>query len=248
LERCFLPAASSFEKDGTFMNAERRVQRVRRAIPAVGSSLPDWEIVCRVARAMVHQTGFEFNSAEEIWHEIRGIWPKGAGISYSRLDREAGLQWPCAAEDDPGQTFLHGTAFAHGERAPFRCIEFRPAPEVRSECFPYLLMTGRNLYHFNAGTMTMRTPNEQLRAADSIDIAPIDAERLGLRDGEMVAVASCHGEAKLPAYVDTRVREGCLYATFHSTAEWVNRVTGPARDNRTGTPEYKVTAVRIACA
>ncbi len=242
----FLPAASSFEKDGTFMNAERRVQRVRRAIPPVGASLPDWEIVCRLAHAMGHRAGFDFASAEEIWREIRAVWPKGGGISYARLDREAGLQWPCTTEDDPGETILHRTAFSHLEHASLRCIDFHPAPETASGGFPFLLMTGRSLYQFNAGTMTMRTPNEQLRPADSIDIAPADAARLGILDGGAVTVVSSHGQATLPARVDRRIREGHLFATFHSTEAWVNAITGPHRDNHTGTPDYKVTAVRIA--
>ena len=241
----FLPAASSFEKDGTFMNAERRVQRVRRAIPPVGHSLSDWEIVCRVARAMGHGDGFSFNSAEEIWNEIRTVWPKGAGISYSRLDREAGIQWPCMSEGEPGQTILHTDSFGHGERARLRGIEYEPAPEAASAEYPFLLMTGRTLYQFNAGTMSMRTPNEKLRPADTLDIAPADAAKLGLRRGDKVGVVSRHGQVNLAVHVDSRVEAGQLFATFHSTAAWVNDLTGPARDNYTGTPEYKVTAVKI---
>lgn len=242
----FFPAASSFEKDGTFMNAERRVQRVRRVISPVGASLPDWEIVCRVARAMGHRTGFEFTSAEEIWNEVRAIWPKGAGISYARLDREGGLQWPCTSETDPGQTILHTKTFPHGPRASLRSLEFKPAPEAASGEYPFLLMTGRTLYQFNAGTMTMRTPNEVLRPTDTLDIGPEDAARLGVDDGQIVTLVSRHGEVSLPVNVDERVQTGQLFSTFHSTAAWVNEVTGPGRDSFTGTPDYKVTAVRIA--
>ncbi len=242
----FFPAASSFEKDGTFMNAERRVQRVRRAIAPVGGSLADWEIVCRVAKAMGHSKGFEFASAEEIWNEVRVVWPKGGGITYSRLDRDGGLQWPCTSETDPGQAILHTHAFPHGEKARLRSIEYRPAPEAATSDFPFLLITGRTLYQFNAGTMTMRTPNEVMRPADTLDIAPEDAARLGVVEAELVRVISRHGEVSLPVRVDARVQCGQLFATFHSTAAWVNLVTGPGRDAFTGTPDYKVTAVRIA--
>ncbi len=241
----FLPAASSFEKDGTSMNAERRVQRVRRAIAPVGGSLPDWNIVCRVARAMGHTAGFEFTSAEEIWNEVRAVWPKGAGISYPRMDVEAGLQWPCIAENDPGGTILHSQTFAHGGRARLRAIEFRSPPETACPEYPFVMMTGRSLYHFNAGTMTMRTPNESLRPADTLDIAPVDALQLGIVEGQTVKVTSRHGQVSLSAHIDERIGAGQLFATFHSTAAWVNELTGPARDTYTGTPDYKVTAVRL---
>ena len=241
----FLPAASSFEKDGTFMNAERRVQRVRRAIAPVGRSLPDWDIVCRVARAMGRGAGFHFNSAEGIWNEIRAVWPKGAGISYPRLEREGGLQWPCLNEQDPGTSTLHREAFANNARARLRSLEFQPAPEEASSGFPFLLMTGRTLYQFNAGTMTMRSPNETLRPSDTIDIAPPDAAALGIDSGQAIHVISRHGHVVLPARIDPRLCGGQVFATFHSTAAWVNDVTGPGRDAYTGTPDYKVTAVRL---
>jgi formate dehydrogenase major subunit len=190
--------------------------------------------------------GFRFTSAEEIWNEIRAVWPKGAGISYPRLETEGGLQWPCLDERDPGQAILHQQSFAHGTRAGLRRIEFRPPPEAADEAYPFLLMTGRSLYQFNSGTMTMRTHNETLRLADTLDIAGPDAARLGLREGQDVQVISHHGEVTLPAHIDARLSPGRLFATFHSTRAWVNAVTGPARDAYTGTPDYKVTAVRLA--
>jgi formate dehydrogenase major subunit len=239
-----LPSASSFEKDGTFMNAERRVQRVRKAIDARGEARPDWAAPCDVARALGHAGGFAFESAESIWEEIRRVWPAGRGITYARLER-GGLQWPCPSEDHPGTTTLHAEAFASGPRAALRCVEHRPTPERTTHELPFLLTTGRSLYQFNAGTMTMRTPNRELRPSDVLDMAPRDAERLALRDGEPVRVTSAYGGAVLRLHVDAAVREGELFATFTDPRVFLNEITSPHRDPCTGTPEYKVTAVQV---
>jgi formate dehydrogenase major subunit len=240
----FLPAASSFEKDGTFMNAERRVQRVRQAIDPVGDSKPDWEIICLVAGAMGHDVHFSYPSAEAIWEEVRKVWKPGAGISYARLE-SGGLQWPCTSEDHPGTPLLHATRFPHGERAALRAIDYRPTDERTSAQFPFLLITGRNLYQFNAGTMTGRTKNSRIRPTDTLDIHPDDARRIGVENGDSVHVASRHGEARLPARLTSAVRPGEVFATFHTAEIFLNRVTGPLRDRYTETPEYKVTAVRL---
>ncbi|HEV2520979.1 MAG TPA: formate dehydrogenase subunit alpha [Candidatus Acidoferrales bacterium] len=240
----FLPAASSFEKNGTFMNAERRIQRVRQAIAPVGASKPDWEIVCDLARAMGKGDFFNFTSAEDIWNEIRTVWKGGAGISYERLEH-GGLQWPCPTEDHPGTRVLHSETFPGGKRATFRQIEYRPTPEIADEEFPFMLITGRTLYQFNAGTMTMRTANTVLRPSDCVDISAEDAEKIGLSDGESARIRSRYGEAILPIHIEDAVRSGELFATFHTPAVLLNRVTGPHRDKDVGTPEYKLTAVRL---
>jgi formate dehydrogenase major subunit len=240
----FLPACSSFEKDGTFMNSERRVQRVRKAMEPIGHSKPDWEIVCAVAKAMGFEEQFNFHSAVEIWNEVRSVWKAGAGISYDRIE-QGGLQWPCPDEDHPGTTILHTESFPHGPRAPFKRVEFAATTETPDAEFPFLLTTGRTLYQFNAGTMTMRTPNAALRATDTLDIAPADAGRLDLHDGEHVRVRSRHGEAIMPLRVDPRVKPGELFATFHAAEVFLNQLTSPHRDNIVMTPEYKVAAVNI---
>lgn len=239
----FLPACSSFERDGTFMNAERRVQRVRKAVSPVGDSKPDWEIVQDVARAM-GAPGFSFASAAEIWDEVRKVWTPGAGMSYERLEK-GGLQWPCPTEDHPGTQVLHKEKFPIGVRAALKPIVYTPTPERVNAEFPFLLNTGRTLYQFNAGTMTDRTPNHRLRPSDTLDMHPSDASRLGLADGEEVWVVSRHGRARLPVRLDTRVVEGQLFATFHSPEVFLNRTTSPVRDTVVGAPEYKVTAVRV---
>jgi formate dehydrogenase major subunit len=240
----FLPVAASFEKDGTFMNAERRIQRVRRVVAPPAGAKADWEILCEVARAMGHPEGFGFQSAEEIWNEVRALWKVGAGISYARLE-QGGIQWPCPSEDHPGTRVLHAEVFPIGRRASLGRIDFHPTPETTTEDYPFLLMTGRTLYQFNAGTMTGRTLNMVLRPRDVLSVSLEDARQLGLEDGERVRIRSCHGEAVLPANLDPAMRPGELFATFHTAEAFLNRVTGPHRDRHTDTPEYKVTAVRV---
>ncbi|MDQ5846197.1 MAG: molybdopterin-dependent oxidoreductase, partial [Acidobacteriota bacterium] len=240
----FLPAASSFERDGTFMNAERRIQRIRKAIEPVGHSKPDWEIICAVAKAMGKGDFFAHHSAEEIWNEIRAVWPAGRGITYERLDGD-GLQWPCEDEDDPGTEVLHAESFPIGKKAALRRIPYRPTEEVTTKEFPFLLMTGRTLYQFNAGTMTMRTPNAELRATDLLDISSEDAHRLNLHNAERVRVHSAYGEAVLPIRITSSVKPGELFATFHTGEVFLNRVTSPYRDRHVKTPEYKITAVQV---
>ncbi|MGD9590504.1 MAG: formate dehydrogenase subunit alpha [Pyrinomonadaceae bacterium] len=240
----FLPAASSFEKDGTFMNAERRIQRIRQAVEVRGNARTDWQIVCDVARAMGKGEHFDFSSVEDIWNEVRAVWPAGRGISYPRIERH-GLQWPCPDESHPGETLLHQESFSLGKRAELRRIKYRPTPEKASEEFPFLLTTGRTLYHFNAGTMTMRTPNRELLATDELMISPADAERLGVSNGQPLVIKSEYGEAELPARITAKVREGELFATFHDPSVMLNYATGKVRDRFTLAPEFKVTAVRV---
>ena len=240
----FLPAAASFEKDGTFMNAERRIQRVRRALAPPGEARADADALCAVARALGKGESFHDVPAEAVWNEIRAVWPPVAGITYARLDR-GGLQWPCPDENHPGTTVLHTGRFAHGPRTALRRIEYRPSPEMTDGEFPFMLITGRELYQFNAGTMTRRTRNRELRPTDTLDLAPEDAQRLGIDDGDRVRVYSRYGETELPARVSLAMKRGEVFATFHSSAVFLNRVTGPHRDRFVKTPEYKLTAVRI---
>ena len=226
------------------MNAERRVQRVRKVIEPRGNSKADWEIIGAVAQAMGKKEFFEFNSPEEIWDEIRRVWKAGSGITYSRIE-ERGLQWPCPSEDHPGTQILHTETFPIGERAKLRRVHYRATSETTSAEFPFLLTTGRSLYQFNAGTMTMRTRNALLRPTDFLDVSPQDAARLELRDGMIVRIRSRHGEALLPVKINPAVKPGELFATFHTAEIFLNFVTSPHRDRYVGSPEYKVTAVRI---
>ncbi|MBI5936767.1 MAG: formate dehydrogenase subunit alpha [Betaproteobacteria bacterium] len=243
----FLPAASSFEKDGTFMNAERRIQRIRAAVPAPGNARPDWRIVADLARALGAGEQFAFDSAEPIWNEITRVWPGAAGIDYARLDRQ-GLQWPCPSADHPGTAILHRDRFPIGPRAALKRLDFHASPESASEEFPFLLITGRTLYQFNAATMTGRTPNTLLRPTDTLDISPQDAARLGLGNGQRVRVRSRHGAAVLPLRISGMMKPGELFATFHDPAARLNAVTSPHRDRYVKAPEYKRTAISLELA
>lgn len=240
----FLPASSSFEKDGTFMNGERRVQLLRKVIEPKGNSRSDWEIICEMAKAMGKGEYFGFKTSEEIWNEIRVVWPGSYGITYDRIDK-TGLQWPCPDENHAGTDILHTDSFAKTKRAELKRIKYRPTNETVSEEFPFLLVTGRNLYHFNAGTMTMRTGNAKIRPTDTLDISREDAEALSLASGEKVCLKSNYGEAHLPIRISPTVKRGELFATFHDPAIFLNRITGPHRDRYVQAPEYKVTAVRV---
>lgn len=240
----FLPAASNFEKDGTFMNGERRIQRVRKAVDAPGEARPDWWIISALAQRMGHGAAFNYQSAEEIWNEIRLVWPEAAGVSYARLEH-GGLQWPCRTEDDPGTTTLHVSDFTRPGRAALQRLDYVATPERISDEFPLLLSTGRNLFQFNAGTMTMRTRNTKLRRTDTLDISPEDAARLGVKPDGSVRVRSRYGAVVMAARITDSIRPGTLFATFHDARVGLNKITSPFRDRIVQAPEYKVTAVAI---
>ena len=243
----FFPAASPFEKDGTYMNAERRVQRIRKVVEPVGQSRTDREIICELAQAMGKGEGFRFATAEEVWNEIRAVWPLGNGITYARMEA-GGVQWPCLSTDQPGLQVLHAETFGSGKPAALRRISFNATKETIIDEFPFLLTTGRALYQFGAGTLTMRTPNTVFRPADLLDIHPEDAHRLGLRDGDRVKVRSRHGEATLALHLSPAMKPGELFATFQTAKVLLNYVTSPHRDRFVQTPEYKVTAVCLEIA
>jgi len=243
----FLPAASFLERDGTFMNSDRRVQRIRRIVEPPGEARGDAWILQQLAQRMGQRAGFEFATAEAVWDEVRRLWPAGAGLSYARLDAE-NLHWPCPHQTHPGTPVLHQGQFAGGPTAALACIAYVPTPEQCDEHFPWLLTTGRTLYHFNAGTMTYRTPNAELEPADVLRLHPLDAQQLGLCAGEAVRVSSRHGSTVLPLQLSESLRRGECFTSFHRAASFVNRLTSAVRDRQTQAPEYKVTAVRIARA
>lgn len=243
----FLPACSSFEKEGTFMNSERRVQRVRAALEPRGESKPDWKIICELAKEMGFAESFAYENAESIWDEVRSLWPAGAGLAYSRLD-QGGIQWPCPDIHHPGTSILHTESFPHGPRAPLQPLQFIPTSEIISSEYPFLLSTGRTLQQFNAGTMTGRTDHARLRSTDTLDIHPSDAAQQALRNGDTVRIRSRHGQALATLRLDDRIQPGELFATFHDPNVFLNRLTSAQRDREVQTPEYKVVAVRLESA
>jgi formate dehydrogenase alpha subunit len=217
-----LPATSFAEKDGTFTNTERRVQRVRKAIEPVGDSRPDWWITCQIARRMGAR-GFDFDNPSQIMDEIGSVTPSYGGISFRRLETES-LQWPCPTEEHPGTAILHTTLFSRG-KGHFVPLDYRPPAELPDEEYPLVLTTDRLLFHFHTGTMTRKVKGLNIfRGEELIAINPEDAKSLDIADGEKVKVTSRRGEVM---------------------ATPTNELTNPALDPVAKIPEYKVAAVRV---
>jgi len=238
LAHVVLPGASFLEKDGTFTNGERRVQRVRQTLPPVEGARADWEILL----ALMAATGYpqKFRTPAEIMEEIAQLAPAFAGITYARLEGD-GLQWPVPAPGHPGTPILHQESFPKG-RGKLSEIGFVPSPELRDGL---TLVTGRSLEHYNAGTMTRRTPNLQLAPDERLEIHPDDARLRGLRDGDRVTLSSQHGESNVAIEITTRVPSGTVFLTFHFPETRTNDLTGDVRDRLSDCPEYKVTAVEV---
>ncbi|HAS05137.1 MAG TPA: formate dehydrogenase subunit alpha, partial [Dehalococcoidia bacterium] len=238
-----LPAASFAEKDGTFTNTERRFQRVRKAIEPVEGSLADWEITCRIAAKMGGK-GFDYEHPSEIMDEIAALAPCFGGINYERLEK-GGLQWPCPSIDHPGTPILHTKHFAcrKGKLTP---LKYRPSEELPDEEYPFVLTTGRRLFHYHTGTMTRKTDGLNLfMGRERVQINPVDAEKLGLGNDDAIKVISRRGEVKAGVEVTRVVPPGVVYMSFHFAETPTNMITSCAVDPVTQTPEYKVCAVRI---
>ncbi len=249
-----LPATSFAEKDGTFTNSERRVQRVRKAIEPVGQSRPDWEIICDAARRVSRRLGlglerqFAYRHPSEIFDEMARLTPIIAGISHERLDREGGIQWPCPSPDHPGTPYLYADSFPRGPRAKFVGFHQQaPAAELPDRRFPLILNTGRILYHWHGGTITRRAAGLLARAPElQVAIHPADAARHGVQDKDWVRVRSRRGELEGRALVTEMVREGDIFVPFVKLAKHAaNFLTNAALDPSSKIPEYKVCAVRI---
>ena len=242
LAHLVLPAAGWLEQEGTFTNAERRIQRVRAAVRPPGEARPDWEVIRDVANAL--GCGWRHPTPERVMDEIALAAPAlFGGVSYLRLAGD-GLQWPCPDADHPGTARLHEAGFAHGP-APLSRVAFAPGPESDAEGFPYRLITGRVLHQYNVGSQTRRTPARELAGGDFLEIHPDDAAREDLANGRPVRVESRWGSATLPARISERVAPGTLFASFHFPASHTNRLVGPWRDPDSDCPDYKNVAVRL---
>lgn len=243
LAHIVLPATSFAEKDGTFTNTERRVQRVRKAINPVGNSKPDWQIVCEIAKRMKGK-GFDFAHPSEIMSEIARLTPSYGGITYQRLD-SGGLQWPCPLEDHPGVQYLHAEMFSRG-KGRFAGLSYRPSMELPNEDYPLLLTTGRSLFHFHTGSMTRKTKGlNELKSGEEAQINPQDAKALGISTGDKVFVVSRRGRVLASANVTDNVMPGVIFMTFHFAESATNLLTNPAYDPVSQTPEFKVCAVKV---
>lgn len=238
-----LPATTFAEKDGTFTNTERRVQRVRKAVEPPGQAKPDWEILSLLSTAMGHPLSYA--NAGQIFDEMASLTPSYGGMSYARID-EVGLQWPCPSPDHPGTRFLHEGRFTRGLGA-FQQIDYRPAAELPDEQYPFILSTGRTLYNYNVGNMTQKVGAiRQKQRRNFVELHERDAAELGVADGDDVTVATRRGELTVPARVGQRTRPGALWMPFHFVDEPTNRITNDAFDTITRTAEYKVCAARVS--
>jgi len=247
LAHIILPAATFAEKDGTFTNTERRVQRVRKALDPVGKARPDWEILCDVARRMGAQ-GFDFASPSDVMDEIAKVVPQYMGISYARFDEDPrGFQWPCPDPSYPGTPILHVDTFpTTSERARFAPLSHRDVAEPTDPEYPLVLTTGRSLYHFHTGTMTRKVSGlNDIHREELVEVNPIDARRTGIDDGGVVRVTSRRGTLTAKAMVTERSPPGTIFMTFHFSESPTNRLTIAALDPVAKIPETKVCAVKL---
>jgi len=247
LAHVVLPASASFcEAEGTVTSSERRVQRVRRAVSPPGEARDDIAILCDLARKLGHDIGKP--SAETVWNELRSLSPMHQGMSYSRLEESRGLHWPCYDENHPGEQFLHSRLWeepVRGRRAPFNVVEHEGPVDLLDESFPLRLTTGRRLDSYNTGAQSGGYTSP-LRRGESLELSPEDAVRYGLVDGEMVRVTSRRGSVVTPVRIDRGLRPGLVFMTPHFTDEVdTNALTIDATDPRSGTAEFKASAVRI---
>jgi formate dehydrogenase alpha subunit len=244
-----LPATSFAEKDGTFTNTDRRVQRCRAAVPPVGNSRPDWEIICDLGRRIqshlgVPNAGFDYSGPEAIWEEMRRVTPDFWGIDYARLEREGGVHWPCPSPDHPGTPYLFSDDFPRG-RGKFWEVEYGTDSELPDEEYPYNLSTGRVLYHWSGSTMTGNSRLEEIYPEAVCEVHPQDAAQLGVAMGDWVKVSSRRGAIRLRALITTRSPEGTIFVPFHFAEAAANLLTLDRIDGRAKIPDYKNTAVKI---
>jgi predicted molibdopterin-dependent oxidoreductase YjgC len=242
-----LPGTASWcEGEGTVTNSERRVQRVRKALDPPGESRDDMWILAELARRL----GYDWGSptAEEAWDELRSLSPMHAGMTYQRLEDRGGIQWPCPDETHPGSPFLHERLWAEpleGPPAPFSVVEHSPPVDELDGDFPIRLTTGRRLESYNTGAQTnlYRSP---LHRGESLDLSPEDMQRMGLHEGEVVRVSSRRGSVEAPVRVDSSLRPGLAFMTFHFPDQVdTNQLTIDATDPKSGTAEFKAAAIRV---
>ncbi|QVL31746.1 molybdopterin-dependent oxidoreductase [Telmatocola sphagniphila] len=242
-----LPAAAGWcESEGTVTNSERRVQRVRKALNPPGQARDDLDILFELARRLGHDWGKP--KSEDIWNEVRALSPAHAGLSYARLEKHNGLQWPCYDENHPGEMFLHSRLWEqplNGPRVAFNPVEHDPPHEKLSPEYPYRLTTGRRLDDYNTGVQTAGYQSP-LRRGETLDVSPEDAQTLGVHDGDLVKVISRRGSLEVPARIDRGLRPGLTFMTFHFPDEVAtNLLTIDFTDPKAGTAEFKAAAVRI---
>ncbi len=240
-----LPAASFAEKNGTFVNTERKIQLVRKAVNAPGEAKSDQDIFCMLGQKLGLK-GFEFDSAAAVMDEIAFLNPKWKGISYQRLEN-GGICWPCPDENHPGTPILYGEKFLRaGEKALFKAVDYRPPQESPDDDYPLVLTTGRSLYHYHTGTMTRRSAGlNDLYEMEKVMISLKDAEKMGLVENDQVRISSRRGEVVAAVAPAAELKEGTVFMTFHFAEACANELTNSELDPVAGIPELKVCAVKM---
>jgi formate dehydrogenase alpha subunit len=240
-----LPSACYAEKDGTFTNSERRVQRVRKAVDPPGQAWDDWKICCEIATRVGYPMAYD--NSRQIMEEISRVTPSYAGISYERIEHE-GLHWPCPTAEHPGTPILHGEQFTRG-KGLFHAIDYIEPAEMTDDEYPLYLTTGRLLYQYHTGTMTMRTGGlNQIAPEAFVEISPRDAREFDLEEGTLVDIASRRGSIQARIKISRKAVNGTVFIPFHYAAAAANRLTNAALDPISGIPEYKVCAVKVSKA
>jgi predicted molibdopterin-dependent oxidoreductase YjgC len=237
-----LPASAFLEKDGTFINAERRFQLVEAAIDPPGGARTDLDIITTVSRMMGHDMGFE--TAWDVLDEIARLTPEYAGVSKERIGR-TGQQWPIAADGTDSPTLYETSFNLPSGKGQFAVLPYKAPGDAADQEFPLVLVTGRVLQHYNAGTMTRRTHNVDIVDRDWLEVHPIDAAKLWITDGEKVSVRSRVGQTELYAKVTERIEPGHVFTSFHFPEARTNLLIGQSADVNTSCPEYKVVAVDV---
>ncbi|RLB09869.1 MAG: formate dehydrogenase subunit alpha [Deltaproteobacteria bacterium] len=238
-----LPSASFAEKEGTFTNTERRVQILNKALDPPGSSMSDQEIICMIAKKMGYEKQFSYTSSEDVFQEIRKLVPEYRGITYERL-RKGGIQWPCYEEEDPGTEILYKDGFK--KKARLFKIDYLPKDKTTEKDYPFLLITGRSIFHFHSGTMTMKIEGlNQILPEPFVEINPTDAFKLNIKEGDQIRIISKKGEIKAKAIISEKLKEKTLFATFHFPSSPVNRLVEDDFDPLAKIPAFKAIPVNI---
>jgi len=242
LAHVVLPGVSFAEKDGTFTNTERRVQRVRKAIEPPGNARPDWEIICDLSTRLGYP--MKYNSPAEIMEEIAALTPAYGGIRYYRLE-DKGLQWPCPSLDHPGTPFLHKDKFSRG-KGKFHVVPYVPPPELPDEQYPFIMTTGRILYHYHTIISHKSKGLKAICPEGVVEINPEDARKLGIQEGDgLVEVSSRRGKVRVKPKISEVLQPGLVFMTFHFKEAAANLLTLDALDPISKIPVFKVCAVNV---
>lgn len=236
------PALCFAEKDGTFTNTERRVQRVRKAVTAPGFARDDWKIICDLSARMGYP--MRYFSSEDIFEEITRLTPSYGGLSYQRIENQ-GIHWPCPTKEHPGTPILHTQQFTRG-KGLFHAIDHQPPAELPDDTYPFILTTGRVIYHYHTGTMTMKSKGLNMLAPECfVEISANDAAKTGLSQGETALVTSRRGKIKAKIEISPKAVDGTLFIPFHFANAAANRLTNAKLDPIAKIPEFKICAIKI---